>query len=183
MIPLSREYFSQQDLSYELNLFGANAYADISKGGVPPKFPMCYIGGRVKSWKAVMGTRSGDLHRELSAALSGRSDGWDNDEEYFAAQLLPHAFYQGAFTPLPSGHFAKGACECITRKWSPLAHLRIDRAAWQFRGEPDLIDCHAYRPGYDSTDVLLRLLNGYFPESQGYFRNYLHEFLELKCSV
>lgn len=180
MVPLSPSYFHGQDLEYRFNLFGADAYADISKGAHPPKYPMCYIGATAASWRSVLGTKSADVQGEVASALRGRLDCWDNDEMYFAGKLQSHPWYAGEFEQITGERFEKGACECIPRRWNPRASKRIDREVWFFNGETDMIDCHAYRPGYDSWELLLRILETYFSGSRDFFRCYVAQFLELK---
>lgn len=182
MVPLDRSYFNQQDTSFEFNLFSADAYADLSKGHVPPKYPMCYIGARRSGWKAVLGTRTRDLHTEVSLALEGRPDLWENDEQYFAEKLFDHEFHRGPFERMTGQVYRKGKCECIARTWKPYAHRRLDRGSWSFQGEAGMIDCHAFRPGYASQEVFLRILTSYFPASQGLFTSYFREFLALKAA-
>lgn len=181
LIPLNaKAYFNAQDLAKRIHLFGADAYADITKGLMPPKYPMCHLGARAVDWRDVLGMKERDIDREIAAGLEGRADSWDNDEMYFASRLMRHRFYEGTVEK-EGAHYRKGECHLLIRTWPfSRALRRIDRDAWHFSGERDMIDCHAVRPGYRGLDLLLPVLKAYFPSEEGFFRCYVQRFMELK---
>ncbi len=180
MVPLEKAYFSSQDPAKRFHLFGADAYADLMGGEEPSRFPLCYLGASAGDWRSVMGIQTADIDHELAYGLEGRPDRWTNDEEFFAERIIPHPLYQG---PLEAEgtHFRRGDVQLLRREWTcGRALRRVDRVAWGFHGEKDLIDCHAVRPGYDGLPVLSELIDAYLPSLSDTFRRYATSFMELK---
>lgn len=178
MIPLDKGHFLKQDWSMDFNVLGADAYGDITKGILPPKFPMCYLGARVSAWRDVMGISSGDLDAEVRSALVGRPDHWDNDEMYFASRLHRHRFYAGNVEKVEEGRYRKGTCDLLMRGWPyGRAARRVDREVWGFSGESTMIDCHSQRPGFREPRVLRSVLTKYFPEDVPWFTKYVAEYV------
>lgn len=174
MIPLDKDHFLKQDWSMDFNVIGADAYADLTKGYSPPKFPMCYLGARADAWKDVMGIKSEDVNLEVKTALSGRPDQWDNDEMYFASRLHRHRFFNGKYEKVSDGRYKRGTCDLLLRGWPyGRALRRIDREVWGFNGESGMIDCHCQRPGFKNPKILRSILSKYFPEETPWFDKYI----------
>lgn len=180
MLPLNEAYFLHQDWSMRFNLFGADAYADITQGLFPPKFPMCYIGARANAWKDMMKLSSGDISEEARKALLGRADTWDNDEMYFASKIFSHPCFQGNVSKVSNRSYRKGECELLIRTWpGGRAHLRLDRDLWGFDARDGMIDCHCLRPGYLKTGPLRFVIAKNFPSDVAWFDSYLSQYLKL----
>jgi hypothetical protein len=183
MFPLSATYFNQQDLSCKFNIFSADAYADIAKGLQPPKFPMCYLGATVGNWKDVMGIKTNDISLEVQQSLVGRADTWYNDEEYFTSKIMNHKIYEGHIIKKGNSYY-KGDCQLMVRGGfadpGSRAYKRLDREAWYFRGETDLIDSHSLRPGYKWIKAITDLLKVYYPADMPAINSYINEFMRFK---
>lgn len=180
MLPLDRDFLNRQDSSKAFHIFSADAYSNIAHGALPPKFPMCYIGASVQAWRSILDLRGESLDVALARSFEGRSDDWDNDEMYFASRLFRHPFFEGPIQKNGTD-WQKGQCQLIARTWpGGLAYRRIDRAAWSFDGKDGMIDCHCYRPGYNDTGTLLKILCRYFPSDTLFFEDYIHAFMKLK---
>lgn len=178
MIPLDGAHFLRQDWSMDFNVLGADAYADLTKGLFPPKFPMCYLGATVGAWRDVMGLSTEDIQEEIRKALLGRLDSWDNDEMYFSSKLYPHRFMSGKLEKVSPDHYRRGTCDLVIRTWaSGRAYKRIDREVWGFPGN-GMIDCHCPRPGYKNPEVLRKIFTTTFPEDASWFDEYLSGYLK-----
>jgi hypothetical protein len=169
MLPLSKKFFEKQDWNKDFHIFSADAYADITKGLKPPKFPICYLGAKVGLWRSVMKINSLDFQQELQASFKGRMDSWDNDEMYVSHKILTCVDYPRKF-------------QLMVRTWpSSRADRRIDRDAWQF--QPNAIDCHCLRPGFKHIPQISQVLSHFFPSDMLYFNTYINEFVRhLKAS-
>lgn len=164
MIPLSKSYFKQMDRNKKFHIFSADAYTDITKGWEPSKFPMCYLGGVVEFWKEIFDIKTNDISAEVVRSLEGRADTWDNDEVYSSNKIRESKYY-------------KGEMQLMVRSWpGSRAFKRLDREIWSFNGQPDLIDCHSLRPGYNHIDELTQLFNSYFKNDVQFLRNYTEKF-------
>jgi hypothetical protein len=179
MIPLSREYFNQQDTSLPFHIFSADAYGDITQGHRPYKFPICYLGGEAKVWRRIMCIDS-DFNAEVAKIVKCSGNAWDHDENYFHARLIQSHLVDGDYIPWKGG-YRRGECHCMIRTW-PGGHAdrRIDRDGIFFDGRKDLIDCHYLRPGYSNRNLLLNILETYFPSDIEFFKTYVDEFMSLK---
>lgn len=167
MIPLSHRFFNSQCGTKCIHLLNADAYADISKGYDPPKYPICYIGAVVRAWREFMTLTSHDNQAEITKALTGRVDHWGNDEEYVSGKLMGSRFYKQDCQLLYRGGFA----ECSRAK------DRIDRDCWWFDGSKNFIDCHCKRPGHHHIELLSKVLRVFFPEEMPYFEQYFAEYV------
>jgi hypothetical protein len=182
MLPLNAEYFQHQDWSMDFHAFGADAYADITKGLFPPKFPMCYLGARAGIWRDVMGIKTRNISEEVGRALSGRTDSWDNDEMYFSSKLFSHPIFEGEVQKISDLRYRKGRCELLIRTWpASRAARRVDREVWGFDGSPEMIDCHCFRPGFERVETLTAIVAKYFQPDLGWFNSYLSEYLRLRA--
>ena len=183
MIPLNRGYFWQQDMSKKIHLFGADAYSEIHKGIVPPKFPACYIGAKAEDWKDVTGISDKGFYEEFQPVMRIRSDELDDDEMWVGSKIKHHEYFRGDVIS-NNGKYTKGECHLIIRTWpNGTPPGRIDREHWRFLGDRSMIDCHAFKPGYKSLDTLRRIFEVYFPEILTYFDYYTRQFMLLKRSV
>lgn len=180
MIPLDPGLFRCQNMTHQIHLIGGNAYRTqmVDDGILPPKFPMCYIGGKVEAWRAIMRVDSRCPNGEMKKVLGGIRSSPSMDEEHFAFRLRASSFWEGPLEPKGPNSFEKGNCEIIVR---PRAHgvmgRRLDRVRWHFRGEKDFVDCHSRRPGYTALDVLERLFAIYLPKEVPAFKEYVGEFM------
>lgn len=156
MLPLSRTWFDQQDMTKRWHFFGGNAYlgyiGDASPSKLPQKLPICYIGARVADWAVVMSPING-LQGSMEQVIKEREqagcrDNWWYDEETFKGRIFNSP-------QIVESQF-------INRNWSGgRASHRLDRDNWNFHGQSDLIDCHFLRPGYKHLDQLYRILSQY----------------------
>lgn len=177
MIPLEESHFLQQDWSMDFNILGADAYADLTKGLFPPKFPMCYLGARASVWKDVMNLKTEDMAEEVKRALAGRLDSWDNDEMYFSSKLYRHRYFEGKLQKVSERHYRRGTCDLVIRTWpGGRADRRIDREVWGFP-EKAMIDCHCPRPGFKNPEVLRKIFSSAFPQDAAWFDTYLSGYL------
>lgn len=131
MLPFSKWYFDQQISKKKFHIFGSDAYRPEFR------FPMCYLGASLATWREVMGIRVLDINRSLGVNLEPMRDEWNYDEEFFAEKL-------GRWSGYPFD------CEFLQRGWPQgMANGRVDRADWKFDGKIDsVIDSHCVRPGY-----------------------------------
>lgn len=179
MIPLSGSYFKSQDIQKRFHIFSADAYADITKGLFPPKFPMCYLGARAGLWRDIMGIRT-DFDSEVAKVVRCSGGEWGHDEMYCSARIMNHPVFKGDLRR-EHGGYSKGECQLMIRTW-PFGHAdrRADRDGWCFDGRRDLIDAHCFRPGYKDPQALLALLRVYFQDDMGFFQAYIDEYVKLK---
>jgi hypothetical protein len=146
MLPLSKEWFHQQDVNKRFHVFGADAYGRT-------RFPICYLGGSIAAWREVMGIQSIGIAKAMLGSMDKKRDDWNYDELLFTEKLLRSPMYP---------------CQChlIDRGWPEgRANRRLDRIAWDWRGQTDLIDCHSLRPGYENWMSLDPLLQSYCSET------------------
>lgn len=180
MLPLDPKFFVGQDMALDFHVFSSDAYADLTKGLFPPKFPMCYLGASATVWRDVMGISSRDIAAEVANALNGRTDTWDNDEMYLTSKLYNHRIFEGHVERTEHFGYRKGKCDLMIRTWpSSRAHRRIDREVWGFDGSGGMIDCHCHRPGFEKTEVLRAIIARYFPGDTPWFDAYLSGYMNL----
>lgn len=141
MLPVSRRFFHQQDMSKPFHVLGHDERA-------PDHFNMCYLGGPSRSWRDITQITETSLEPALLRLLNERNDDWGLDEA-----LAHHVLSRWSRLP---------EVELIRRVWTSGVDNRIDRANWQPK-KTDAIDCHCPRPLLDHwssmTIVLERLLD------------------------
>jgi len=164
MIPLSEELFAPANDAFAVHIYSADAYRPLNEG-LPPKFPMCYLGANASTWREVMGIGDMDVSVATKKALAGRADSWNNDEDYFASRIFPLEL-TSSLKPVAPGSYAWGKVQLIERGgWQPMARQRLDRERWVW-GDGKFLDCHGQRPGWMSgskDDLLARLTLEYLP--------------------
>lgn len=180
MLPLNPEFFRRQNMDLDFHVFSADAYADLTQGHFPPKFPMCYLGAKASFWRSMMGIESRDVGLEAVRALHGRPDTWDNDEMYLTSKLYSHPIFDGPVERVGDLRYRKGRLDLMCRTWPfSRASKRIDREAWYYDDPGDLIDCHCHRPGFEKTDVLRKVFSRYLASDICWFDTYLSEYARL----
>ena len=154
MLPLSKEFFNKQDMSYDVHL----DYANASDGS---HYPLCYVGAKVKTWREIMQPSNPNSIEEslksifYQSGLDKQEDGmrlWCFDEEMFGRKIK-------AWSGYPS------KCQKFDRRGGPPVD-RIDKSCWpktvKVKG---MSDCHSVRPGYTSPNwekiesVLIKILD------------------------
>ena len=155
MIPLSKQWFNQQDFNKNLHIFGADAYAR-------KRFPICYLGANAATWRGMMGIHANSIQAAMGAMDRGR-DNWNYDELLVTEKILGNPIYHTS-------------CQLIDRGWtSGRAHRRLDRDAWDWHNQTDLIDAHSPRPGYIHWATLEPVFKAYCTEDDF---NYLKQYTE-----
>ena len=144
MLPLNKPWFNQQDHGKPFNIWGADAY--VGPNGRHYRFPICYLGAAVARWRELMGIRA-NLDTSLDG-LDRHRDDWNYDEALFFERLSQSPMYRN--------------CQFINRNWlNSITPRRIDRVAWNWRGQTDLIDVHCPRPGNRAWGSLEPVLKQY----------------------
>lgn len=160
MLPLDKNWFHQQNPSKQFHIFGADAYGR-------RRFPICYLGATAGIWRKLMKTQPIGIDATLRAALNPARDDWNYDESLITEKLLGSYLYPAH-------------CQFIDRGWPEgRATRRLDRAAWNWQGQRDLVDCHSLRPGYLHCDALRTICEAYFPEHVQSIADYMVAFNSL----
>lgn len=166
MWPLGSWVGGGRDPSKAFQLYYANAYPDRTN-----KFPICYIGARVRSWLEVMLSRAsfyqalnlcaarpatpenaGIFHRIRDEDIP--LDVWTFDETYFGECL-------SAWSGFPAN------CQMIDRDMRRDGERRLDRAGWvDISALNGYADAHLLRPGYSAENWsrVRRLFRLLFPD-------------------
>jgi len=144
MWPLSSDHFANLAPHKSVHVLYANAYPQT---GPFPRFPICYLGASVDSWRAIMRTGKSDLSAALSDQLEFGlgSDppawrAWNYDEWLFGEMLESTPGYPGT-------------CDFRARAGGAGKPPpdRLDRNHWR---DPDtlagLIDAHVLHPAYSA---------------------------------
>lgn len=124
---------------------------------VPDKqYPMCYASGSVKQWREVMGINDNSYQEKLDSLLGGieadhfRGNYWGKDQETLYNSLQRHNHIK-----IPRA-----------RPGTQFASNRYDRddAYLLERLNPDTIDFHMPRPGYEDAnfDIILKVLQYHY---------------------
>jgi len=160
MLPLDKSWFHQQDPSKQFHIFGADAYGR-------RRFPICYLGATAGIWRRIMKIQPTGISAAMRISLNPTRDDWNYDESLITERLLGNQLYPNH-------------CQFIDRGWPDgMATRRLDRAAWNWQGQHDLVDCHSLRPGYLHCDALKTICKAYFPEHLQAVTDYIAAFSAL----
>jgi hypothetical protein len=162
MLPMSKTWFHNVDGS-SLHLFYADAYNYT-------KFPICYIGARIGTWKKINNDKP--FEEELVNGLgTGKAnmEAWCYDEEMFGKKAHQYIDDGGTYQYIVrgnDGHWATG---------------RVDRGGWVFdKSRTDYIDAHSIRPAQsdENWSRVLELISFLLPERKEWFENYRNEYIK-----
>jgi len=153
---------------------------------VPPKqYPMCYASATVKDWRSIMKLNYG---------------GWDGDKavnmlktyQQCLDELLGHIeteHFRGNYWGKDQETLWENSCDVSkliprTNGHTPFATKRYDRddAYLLDRLNPDTIDYHLPRPGYEENNFrqIMRVLKYHYPNDDfGWLENYREQYLKL----
>lgn len=183
MIPLSKSFFNKEDKSLDFHLFTGNGYDLVSKDHLPVKFPMCYLGASVSSWKEVMGIKEFSVSEHMKrhfAAVPGPAR-WDHDEMTFATRIKYSDMFSGPVLKHAEGN-SKGRVHLMNRfrGGGGSFYGRLDGVKWWARDVDKyfsgLVDCHFCTYGYKFPEKLLYLLSKFFPSRKEELENYVNTY-------
>ncbi|MBB6110908.1 hypothetical protein SAMN05421821_10977 [Mucilaginibacter lappiensis] len=149
MIPLSREYFTNQISQYDddrIIIFSADAYKD------QVRYPMCYIAAKGKFFQQIIGLKDTNwlTIKEFIESLYALGLHWETDELFFAKQLHESPLLKKTIFLTRGG-------------WAPFARKRIDRGKWWYSKlglfNNKYIDAHSIRPLNPNLSKLKNLIN------------------------
>lgn len=163
MIPMSKIWFADVDYSKELHLFFAEAYGY-------SKYPMCYIGAKVKTWKEITGIEMQEQLKIDNVFDKKGMDLWCYDEDMLGKKI--NVWRNDVNTQM----IVRG------RELSDMPKGRVDRGNWLFDKErTDYIDCHGLRPAQDGCnwDRINELMISLLPEKKEWLHEYRTKFINL----
>jgi hypothetical protein len=168
MWPLDRAYFHKQDASRPFHVWYSNAY-EVEDG--VQKYPICYLGGKVKIWREIMRLGEDDaigrLQNELDHGLGRGASGmtaWCYDERLFGIRFREWG----------------GAAKSHMMIRSMREQGRIDRIKWKFSGSiAGKVDAHLLRlgEGFENWRKLRALAAVVLPEHIGWIDEFWRRFV------
>jgi len=186
MVPISRSYFSSQDPSLDVHVFSSNAYGPVTEAGVPVKFPMCFIGGRVSAWRTLTRHDGSGIDASLLrhfAPFGDRKISFDNDELSFKHMLVRSPLFQGEISRYGDG-FRRGSVQLMLRERTKIGgHMfrRLEYGEWKMLDKRHHIDSHfGNHLGPKNWGSIVKIFETYFPKHLDVTKRYIEEYLKLE---